>query len=230
LKADLSDQRGILETTWGEFDLAVKSFDDALDLKRQVLDKTNAELAKLFVDKAAALRACGKHKEALDNLEEAQNIINPLFNENHLFFARIFLEFGRTYYDKKSYVAAKEQLEDALKIYLAQPNQDLREHAGASETLGLVHLETGLASKASQLFGDALEIKKSIYDSQHPEIAKTLYNEARALLKMEGAIENRGKHRAAARQKLEDALQILKSNGQNGIEQVQEIESTLSTL
>jgi len=230
LRADLLDQRGILETTRGEFDQAVKSFDEALELKRQVLDKANAELAKLLVDEAVALRATGKHKEALDNLEEAQNIINPLFNENHLFFARIFLEIGRTHYEKKSYVAAKEQLEDALKIYLAQPNQDLREHASVSETLGLVHLETGLASKASQLFGDALEIKKSIYDSQHPEIAKTLHNEARALLKMEGTGESRGKHRAAARQKLEDALQILRSNGQNGIEQVQEIESTLSTL
>jgi tetratricopeptide (TPR) repeat protein len=200
-------------------------------LKREVLGDSSVDLAKLYVDKSVVLRRQGKYNEAFANLEEALNINNLHFNANHVYFARICLENGRTYYRKKSYLAAKEQLEEALEIYQAQPKQDLREHANASEALGLVYLETGFLSEASKRFKKAMEIKMSIYESQHPEIAETLYNEARVLLKMAGSDDKGGeKLQNSARQKLKKALRILQENKENGAELTEVIESTLSTL
>ena len=230
LMADLLEQRGILETHKREYEKAVETYNEAIKLKEQVLNKTNAEMSKLLVEKAVALRTSGNYDDALDHLEEAQNLLNPLFNENHLFFARICLEMGRCHHMKKSYVAAKEQLEEALKIYEKQPKQDPREHAKASEALGLVYLDTGFAPKASQLFGDALELKKSIYGQQHPEIAETLYNEARAFLKIKGTDGSSKKLQESARQKLEQASQMLKGGKENGIELKEAIERTLLNL
>lgn len=193
LKADLLEQQGILETHQQQYDKAISTYEEAIKLKEQVLNKTNAELAKLLVEKAVTLRTSGKYDAALESLEDAQNLLNPLFNENHLFFARICLESGRSHYLKRSYVAAKEQLEEARKIYQNQPAQDLREYAKALEVLGLVYLDTGFVTKASELFGKALEIKKEIYDATHPEIAETLRNQARAFEKL----------KESARQKIE---------------------------
>ncbi|MBV6505193.1 MAG: hypothetical protein ILNGONEN_00751 [Syntrophorhabdaceae bacterium] len=218
LRADLLEQRGILETHRNECEKAVKTYDEAIALKQQVLNKTNAELSKLLVERAVALRTSRKYEAALDTLEEAQNLLNPLFNENHLYFARICLEIGRNHYMKRSYMAAKEQLEEALKIYEKQSQQDPREHAKTLEALGLVYFDTNFAPKASQLFGEALELKKSIYGQQHPEIAETLYYEARAFLKMKGSDESGKKRKESARQKLEQASQMLNGDEENSFE------------
>ena len=227
LRADLLDQRGILETSRHEFDKAIKSFDEAIKIKREMFGDNHVELAKLFVDKAVTLKVDKKYNKAFANLQEAQNINNLHFRENHVFFARICLENGRTYLRKKSYLAAKEQLEDALKIYQVQPKQDLREHANAAEALGLVYLETGFLSDALQQFGDALEIKMSIYDGQHPAITETVYN----VLKI-AAHSNVGKEKIqnSARQKIEKSLRILQENEGNSSGLTKAIGNALSSL
>ena len=236
LKADALEQLALLEKNKMQYDQAIKSLDSAILLKAEVMGDVSVEVAKLYVDKAEVLRLQKKFDDAFVFLERAQNINNPNFTYQHVYFARIFLESGKVSLSKKSYLKAKVSLEEALDIYESQPRQDLREHAYAAESLGCVFLETGFLELAVEQFKAALDIKRDIYDSEHFEIAQTLMYEAQACLKM-ARISSQGfeQFRESAKENLNEALAILQKR-QSGVELTmevelrEEIESTLSTL
>ena len=229
--ADLLEQQGILESSKHNLERAIEKLDEAIALKEEVLGKKSVQIAKSYINKAEVLRQLGRYSDAFEYLEKAQNINNPHFSENHVYFARIFLESGRVYHHKRSFLAAKEQLEEARSIYKAQPGHERRESANASESLGLVYLETGYLSEAHELFKEALEIKMDIYDPQHPAIAETVNNEAQVVLRMvaskEKGLEDLRKN---SLKKLKTALKYLNKNGQNGVVLKEKIKQTLSQL
>ena len=137
LKSNLLEQRGILLVHKKEYDQAIESIEEAIKLKKDLLGDENVELARLYIEKAVVLRHQSKYNEALANLEAAHNIDNlHYFDENHVYFARILLEQGQTYLDKRSVLAAQEHLKEALKIYDIQPNRNVKQHADAAEALG----------------------------------------------------------------------------------------------
>jgi tetratricopeptide (TPR) repeat protein len=229
LKSDLLGQRGILQDHKREYDRAIENIAEAINLKKELLGDENVELARLYIEKAVVLRHQGKHNEALANLETAHNIDNLHFDENHIYFARILLEQGQTYLDKRSVLAAQEHLKEALKIYDIQPNRNTKQHADAAEALGRNYLENGLLRDASVRFQEAMDIRTAIYGSSHPEIAETLYHQAQALLKMSEAGENEDL-KAKARQKFEQARNMLRQCNDINAELISDIDRTLTDL
>ena len=126
-------------------------------------------------------------------------------------------------------MAAQQHLMEALKIYAVQPNPNVKQHADAAEALGRNYLENGLLREASERFKEALDIRTAIYGSSHPEIAETLYKQAQALLKM--AKTGDGEDiKIEARQKLEQALNMLQQYGDANTELVPDIERILAGL
>jgi tetratricopeptide (TPR) repeat protein len=162
-------------------------------------------------------------------LEAAQNIDNRYFDENHVYFARILLEQGQTYLDKKSIDVAQEHLKESLHIYDIQPNRNVKQHSDAAEALGQVYLESGRSRDAFELFEKAMVIRMAIYGSSHPVIAETLYKQAQVLLKMAKTGENQDA-KAKARQKLEQAQIMLGQRDDDYAGVVSEIEFTLTNL
>ena len=210
-----------------EYEQAIESLEKAIKLKKNLLGDDNVEVARLYIEKAVVLRYQGKYNEALASLDAAHNIDNFLhLDENHVYFARILLERGQTYLDKKSIDAAQFHLQEALKIYDIQPNQNIKQHADAAEALGRVYLESGRSRDAFEMFEKALEIRTALYGSSHPEIAKTLYYQA--LLRMAEAGEEDSKIKA--RQKLEQALNMLQQRDDDNAELISDIERTLADL
>jgi tetratricopeptide (TPR) repeat protein len=231
LKANLLEQRGILEIKENNHSKAIESFDEAITIKENIPGRNEIDTEKLWVEKAVALRISGKYNEALLYLEKAQNINNLFLPEDHIYFARICLENGKTYYEKRSYPAGKEQLEEALKIYMAQPDQDLKEHADAAEMLGQIFLDTGFETEALPLIVDALGMKVRIYNISHPEIAETLKKLEESLPKLVGNNHNEmHKLQAATRKKLNEALQTLKNHKEAGIEISKVVERLLTIV
>ena len=131
--------------------------------------------------------------------------------------------------DKRSFLAAQEHLKEALQIYDIQPNRNIKQHADAAEALGRSYLENGFLHEASERFQKAMDIRTAIYGSSHPEIAETLYNQAQALLKMSEAGENEDL-KTKARQKLEQALNMLRQRDDDNAELISDIERTLADL
>jgi tetratricopeptide (TPR) repeat protein len=229
LRSDLLGQRGLLQDLKREYDQAIKNLEEAIKLRTDLLGEEDVELARLYVEKAVILRHQSKYNEALIDLEAALNIDNLHFiDENHVNFARILLEQGQTYLDQRIVDVAEEHLKAALHIYDIQPNQNVKQHAEAAEALGRSYMETGFLHQASEMFRKAMEIKTAIYGNSHPEIAKTLHKQAQVLLKLAETAESQDA-KAEARQKLEQALDILGQRDDN-TELISDIESTLADL
>ena len=170
-----------------------------------------------------------KYNEALDNLEAAQNIDNLHFDENHVYFARILLEQGQAHLGRESILAALEHLTEAIEIYNTQRRRNVKERADAVETLGRLYLENGYLREASERFKEALDIRNAIYGSSHPEIAETLYSQAKVILKMAEARESEDS-KTRARQKLEQAMDMLPQGSGDNTKLISDIERTLAVL
>jgi len=233
LKGRLLNQQGILEIYNFEYEKALKTLDEAIELNK-TSQSSNVDLAKWYIDKSVALRALSRYDEASNFLDEAQNINNPHFDANHVYFARICLENGLIFYCKESYFAAKVQLEDALKIYEIKKNQDPKERAQTLEALGLINLETNFLTAAAQFFSEALEIKKKIYQEGHPEFAITLFGEAQVLLRRlkqdEEAAENKAEIRSLTLEKLKAAQKILTTHEAKNTDLLKKIQTCLTEL
>jgi tetratricopeptide (TPR) repeat protein len=229
LRSDLLAQRGILQDYKREYDQAIESIEQAIKLRKDILGDGNVELARLYVEKAAVLRHQSKYNEALTSLEEAHNIDNPHFDEDHVNFARILLEQGQTYLDKRSVFVAQEHLKESLHIYDSQPNRNVKQHADAIEALGQIYLESGRSRDAFEMFEKAMNIRTAIYGSSHPEIAETLYKQAKALLNMSEAQDNEDP-KDKARQILGEALIMLRQRDDDYAGLVAKIERTLANL
>jgi tetratricopeptide (TPR) repeat protein len=183
----------------------------------------------LYINKASVLRHQGKYNDALANLDAAYNIDNLKFqDENHVYFARILLEQGRTYLDKKS-EAAQAHLKEALQIYDNQPIRNLKQHAASAEALGRYYLEYDFLRDAIEMFQVAMDIRTAIYGNSHPEIAETLYSQAQVNLKMAEVSENEGS-KTEAHQMLKKALNILQQYSEDNAELISKIERTLANL
>jgi tetratricopeptide (TPR) repeat protein len=229
LKSNLLGQLGILLVYKKEYDQAIENVEEAIQLKKHLLGAENVELGRLYIEKAWVLRRLSKYNESFATLEATHNIDNLHFDENHIYFARILLEQGQTYLDKKSFWEAQEHLREALQIYDKQLNKNVKQHADAAEALGRSYLETGFLNEATEMFQKAMEIRTAIYGSLHPEIAETLYYQAQALLKMSESRENEDS-KTKARQKLEQALNMLGQSSVFNVELVSKIEHTLAAL
>ena len=229
LRSDLLAQRGILQDYKQEYDQAIESIEEAIKLRKHLLGGDNAELARLYVEKAVVLRHQSKYDEALTNLDVAQTIDNRHFDGNHVYFARILLEQGQTYLNKKRIDVAQEHLKESLHIYEIQPNRNLKQHSDAIEAIGQVYLESGRSRDAFELFEKAMMIRMDIYGSSHPVIAEALYKQAQALLKIARTDENQDA-KVQARQKLEQAQVMLGQRDDDYAGMVSEIEITLANL
>jgi tetratricopeptide (TPR) repeat protein len=228
LKSDLLAQRGILQAHKGEYGQAIEDIEEAIKLKKVLLGDDHVELARLYIEKAVVLRHQRKYDQALAYLEAAHNIDNNLhFSENHVFFARILLEQGQTHLGRKSILAALELLKEAIEIYDTQRRRNVKERADAAAALGRLYLENGYLREASERFKEAMDIRTTIYGSSHPEIAETLYNQA--LLKMAETGDGEDM-KTEARQKLEQALNMLRQRDDDNAELVSDIERTLADL
>jgi tetratricopeptide (TPR) repeat protein len=162
LKADMLGQQGMMERSQNKFTEAIASFDAALELKKSVLGEDHLELAKLYIEKAVALRLSGEPGKALAYLERALNINNLYFKADHLFFARIRLEKAWALLDKKDYISARKELGIALDNYKAKPSQDLREHAHTHEAFARYYKETGFSEDAIHEEEEAEKIRSRI--------------------------------------------------------------------
>jgi tetratricopeptide (TPR) repeat protein len=210
LRSGLIAQRAILQDRNGQYDQAIKNVDEAISLRKDLLGENDVALAKLYIEKAVVLRHQSKYKDALENLTAAQNIDNLFhFDENHVYFARILLEQGRTHLDKNSLLIATEYLNEALRIYDSQPDGNVKQHADAVEALGQVYLISGRPREAFEMFEKAFQIRTAIYDSSHPEITITLQHQEKALLRI---LETCGTEnlKIKMQQKLENVRKLLR--------------------
>ena len=230
LKSDLLAQRGIIENYQKEFGRAINSLEEAIEIRKDLSGSDNVDLARLYIEKAMVLRHQSMFKEAFENLEVAQNIDNFLgFDENHVYFARILLEQGQTYLEKRNDYAAQEHLKEALRIYDIQPNRYVKQHADAIQALGRIYFENGFLDEASESYKKALDIRNNIYRNFHPEIAETLYSQAQVLLKVKGNGKS-NELRKDARQKLEKAIDMLQQCEGDNTKLMSNIESTLKDM
>jgi tetratricopeptide (TPR) repeat protein len=230
LKSNLLEQRGILLVYKKEYDQAIESLEEAIKLNKEVLGNENVELARLYVEKAVVLRHLGHHTDALASLDAAQGIDNLRFKTaDHIYYARILLEQGKICLEKGDDSAAQAYLKEALEIYAVQQVQNVKEHADAAEALGLSYLKTGFLHESSKMFQKAMKIRKAIFGSSHPEIAEALCRQSKALSKMEhfGEMDHL---KMEARQKLEQALNMLGQRNNDNAELISEIERTLADL
>ncbi len=79
------------------------------------------------------------------------------------------------------------------------------------------------------MFWQAMQIRTAIYGSSHPEIAETLMDQAQALLKISETHANKDA-KTEARQKLEQALNMLREPDAESAELKSAIERTLARL
>lgn len=194
------NELGCIYTATGEYLEALKKHIEAYKIKRMFFGKSHPELGKIHMDTGIAYRHLGKFHQAMMRLDLASQINRRFLGNSHPYVARVAAEIGITLNQRRYYETAIPMFTSALEIYNQYEVQNLRDWADGLENLALIFIEKNLPIDALKYLEKAFNKKQTFYAKNHPDMAKTLYLEAKAY-NLQG-----DKH--MAKQKLEAAMQI----------------------
>lgn len=198
--ANALNELGCIYIATGEYLEALKKQIEAYKIKRKYFGTSHPELGKIHMDIGIAYRNLGKFHQAMKCLELANKINRRLLGTSHPYVARVVTEIGITLSQKKYYETAITMLTSALEIYNQHETQNLRDWAESLENLALIFIEKALPDDALNYLERAFIKKQIFYSKNHPDMAKTLYLEAKAYKLRE--------EKDKVKQKLEAAMQI----------------------
>ncbi len=148
--------------------------EQALGIRKKVLEEDNPDLAETFNNLAGLYRAQGKYKEAEEYYNNALATRKKL-GEEHPDLAETFNDLAGLYRAQGKYKEAEEYYNNALAIRkkLGEDDPDLAE---TFDSLAGLYQDQGKYEKAEEFYNTALNINKKVLGEDHPDLATTLNN------------------------------------------------------
>ena len=184
-KATLMASMGNVYVSLGLYGPATPLLEEALRIRRQILGREHAEVARSMSDLAGLLRRKGEHDRAESLSREALAIQRKLLGDEHLDVANSLGRLGAIRLSRGDYAGADPLLREALAIQRKLLGDEHRDVARTLNDLGIVLHFRGDFGEAEPLYREALDIKRRLLGSEHPDVTATMNNLA-ALLHDEG--------------------------------------------
>mmetsp|Transcript_26532 Transcript_26532/g.62323 ORF Transcript_26532/g.62323 Transcript_26532/m.62323 type:complete len:669 (+) Transcript_26532:227-2233(+) len=161
-------------------------WDSLCDNRIQRLGPRNALTAEAFVNRGMAQLEANRLEEAADSLLSAVCFLEEVHHSEHIHMGLVFFLLGKVYMQQEQYPMAESALAKALSIrkkHLGKVHPDTVE---CWEQLGMSYLQRAaqmsladpeterfLQKQALEILTQVLKLKRAIFGSLHPSVAKT---------------------------------------------------------
>eukprot|EP00522_Entomoneis_paludosa_P008231 CAMPEP_0172454966 /NCGR_PEP_ID=MMETSP1065-20121228/11800_1 /TAXON_ID=265537 /ORGANISM="Amphiprora paludosa, Strain CCMP125" /LENGTH=684 /DNA_ID=CAMNT_0013207389 /DNA_START=125 /DNA_END=2179 /DNA_ORIENTATION=- len=158
------------------------------DSRIQRLGPRNALTADAFVNRGIAQLHANRLEEAADSLLSAVCFLEEVYDSEHIHMGLVFFLLGKVYMQQEQYPMAESALAKALGIrqmHLGKVHPDTVE---CWEQLGLSYIQRAsqivssdretsqfLQKQAMEILTQVLKLKRAIFGSIHPSVAKTAH-------------------------------------------------------
>jgi len=161
---------GGVQVHLGQLEVAVPTLQHA----QRLLDGPGheAELAKVTVNLAAALRASGQPAAALAHDQRALALNTKLYGEDHPDVAAVHQNIGNAQADLGRLRAANESHARAVRIYADALGPEHPTLAAGLSARAVVLFQLGQADAAIALLGDAVDMAERTLGNDHPMVAR----------------------------------------------------------
>jgi serine/threonine protein kinase/tetratricopeptide (TPR) repeat protein len=189
-RATLLSAMGRVYRSLGLYDRAKQLLTEAMRVRRDVLRRQDADMAKSLHDVAVILYDTGDYPAAEALYRQALALQRQLLGSEHTQVASTLSALATVLYSKGDYSGAESLHRETLALRRRLLGE---RHADVSESLtnlAAVLTAKGRYDEAESLFRRALEIDQKLYGADHPEVATDLNNLAAVL-------EEKGDHTSA---------------------------------
>lgn len=161
------------------------------DNRIQRFGPRNALTADAFVNRGIAQLGANRLEDAADSLLSAVCFLEEVYEQEHIHMGLVFFLLGKVYMEQVQYPMAESALAKALSIrqkHLGKVHPDTVE---CWEQIGLSYIkraaqiapsdresELFLQKKAVEILTQVLKLKRAIFGSIHPSVAKTAHTVA----------------------------------------------------
>ena len=201
LYAQLIANQGRLEMKFGRPDAAMRYFDEALALARELQGPRGNDVASFLMDKSVAFTWHDKLQQAEDAAREAVNIYSTIFPRLHPDRSMAQLKLGELLRQRHELQEASLLLRDALSAQRQMFGENNRRAADILDSLAKIAQEQGQLAEAEALARQALETQIKAEGPQH---FRTGYYRTSL-----GAVQIERREYAAAETQLREALAVL---------------------
>ena len=159
------NNRGVVETIDGNFDLAIEYYEKALTIRNKLGDEKG--VASLYNNVGNLKEELGDHVAALENYRKSLRIREAL--KDTLRTARVMYNIGLVHESMGNYPEALDYAFDHLQI--SEQLQDTYEIANAENLLGNIKSELERYEEAEKHYLKALQLRKELDDQWEMAIA-----------------------------------------------------------
>jgi len=181
--ANLCTQLGIHLHMIGEYSEAVSYTEQALAIRRKVLEPEDPEIAGSLNNLGELYRAQGKYEQAEPLFEQALAIRRKALGAEHPNVATSLNNLGELYRAQGKYEQAEPLFEQALAIWRKALGAEHPDVAMSLNNLAGLYRAQGEYEQAEPLYEQALAIWRKALGAEHPHVATVLDNFATLLRK-----------------------------------------------
>ncbi len=221
--ANLLFDFGVAARRAGQLDLAEKSLQQVLQLRRDELGEKNEEVASAWNTLGLVHYTKGNIEEATREYQKALEIREALHGKQGLPLASTLNNLGAAALAQGDHVGAVEYFSRAKKIHeLAYQDQEHPDWATTLNNLGMAYQFMNDLDQAEELFQESFAMRQRILPPDHPYLAGSLNNL--------GLIEEeRGRYPQAAAL-FEQALSLAQAKAPAGHPLLERIQENLSAV
>jgi tetratricopeptide (TPR) repeat protein len=170
-KANIFHQRGLIKYYQGEYDDAIKFYEESLKIRRKNHSSEDSNLAECYNDFGLVYHKRGEYSTALEYYQKALEMRKKTLPLNSPDVAESYNNIAATYDRMGEDSEAISYYEQALKIYKKTLPPNHPDLAASHNNIGLVYSKIGDHSKAVSSLENALKIFQKILPPNHPDLA-----------------------------------------------------------
>ncbi|CAF1054450.1 unnamed protein product [Rotaria sp. Silwood1] len=175
-KALLYHQLGLIKRNQGDYEEALSSYKQALDIYQKSRSSDDLDLATTYNNIGQVYNNMGNYPEALSYYEKSLEIYQHSLPDDHSSLAISYNNIGLVHKNMGHYDEALKSHEKALEIEQRTLPLNHPSLATSYKNIGLVYNNMGEYSKALSFHEKALEIEQKTLPSNHPSLAISYNN------------------------------------------------------
>ena len=160
----------------GQYDLAVSPFEQALQLRKELLGEEHYDVAVSLNELALLYKSQGRYSEAEPLYLQALELVKKLVGEEHPSVATSLNNLAGLYYSQGRYSEAEPLYLQALELNKKLLGEYHPDVAVSLNNLAELYRAQGIYSEAEPLHLEVLELSKKLLGEEHPYVATSLNN------------------------------------------------------
>jgi tetratricopeptide (TPR) repeat protein/predicted Ser/Thr protein kinase len=176
LRAELANQLGVVYEAEGKYAESVRSYQEALDLRRRIAGDRDPTLAAWTSNSGVPLYRLGRYAEARERFSQALKVEEAVLGPQHPEVSGTLNRIGNTLYAQGRYPEAEPYLRRALKIREAVFGPNHRLVADSLSNVANLLDDTGRPEAALPYALRSLAARRRVFGENHPDVAASLEN------------------------------------------------------